>query len=74
MMPGDFIHVLGDTHTYVNQVDLFKEQMERDTREYPVLLIRDTGSSENWDDIDNCKFDIFGYTPHPKIEFPPPAV
>lgn len=74
MMPGDFIHSIGDTHVYVNQVELFKEQVERGPKKFPVLLIRDPGSSDNWDDIDNCKFDVFGYNPHPKIDYPPPAV
>jgi hypothetical protein len=53
MMPGDFIHVVGDAHVYVNQIELFKEQMERTPRQYPVLLITNTGNDTDWSGIND---------------------
>ena len=74
MMPGDFIHTFGDAHVYVNQVELFKQQMDREPRPYPVLLITNTGDGTNWSGIDDCQFEVLGYNPHPAIKFPAPAV
>jgi thymidylate synthase len=74
MMPGDFIHVVGDAHVYVNQVELFKEQMERTPRQYPVLLITNTGNDTDWSGINDCEFEVLGYNPHPTVKYPPPAV
>jgi thymidylate synthase len=74
MMPGDFIHVVGDAHVYVNQIELFKEQMERTPRQYPVLLITNTGNDTDWSGINDCEFQVLGYNPHPAVKYPSPAV
>jgi thymidylate synthase len=74
MMPGDFIHTFGDAHVYVNQLNLFKEQMERTPRQYPVLLITNTGDGTNWSGINDCEFEVLGYDHHPAIKYPAPAV
>lgn len=74
MMPGDFIHVVGDAHVYVNQIELFKEQMNRVPNKYPVLLITNAGNGDSWSGIDGCEFQVLGYNSHPAIKYPPPAV
>lgn len=39
LQPGDFIHVLGDTHIYCNHVEALKEQCQRTPSSFPTLII-----------------------------------
>jgi thymidylate synthase len=62
---GEFIHVLGDAHVYVNHVEPLKEQAMRNPRPFPKLKI----NTENTD-IDSFKFEDFeivGYRPYKTI-------
>lgn len=36
---GEFIHVLGDAHIYLNHVEPLKEQLTRIPRSFPMLEI-----------------------------------
>lgn len=66
LQPGDFVHTIGDAHVYVNHVDALKEQLKREPRPFPKLLIK-----RKVDDIDDFRmedFEIVGYNPHPKIK------
>lgn len=38
-IPGDYIHTMGDVHVYANQVEKFKQQLEREPRPLPHLKI-----------------------------------
>ena len=63
---GDFIHILGDAHVYLNHIDPLKEQLLREPRDFPTLTI-----NPDVTDIDGFKmadFEISGYAPHKKIE------
>lgn len=40
-IPGDYIHTMGDVHVYANQVEKFKQQLEREPRQLPKLKIHD---------------------------------
>ncbi len=68
MVPGEFIHTLGDAHLYNNHLDQAREQLDRDPRPLPTLRI-DTGGREiqrieefNFEDLH-----VEGYDPHPHI-------
>lgn len=74
MMAGDFIHDFGDAHVYVNQVELLEEQIRRDTRKPPVLLIGNVTNVQGWSDVDGYDFRVVGYDPHPAIKYPGAAV
>ncbi|XP_060085352.1 thymidylate synthase-like [Ylistrum balloti] len=66
LKPGDFVHTLGDAHVYVNHIDPLKEQLAREPKPFPKLVIK-----RQVEDIDDFKFEDFeivGYQPHPKIE------
>lgn len=66
MQPGNFIHVMGDTHIYSNHLDALKEQLNRTPRKFPKLKIK-----RNVTDIDDFKFDDFeieDYNPYPPIK------
>ena len=74
MMPGDFIHSIGDCHVYVDQIDLLKEQISRETYPYPTLTITGTDDSLDWSDVDKYEFNVYGYKCHPAIKYPGAAV
>lgn len=66
--PGDFIWTGGDCHIYLNQVDGVREQLRREPRKLPTLIIRrrpPTIFEYRFDD-----FQLLGYDPHPPIKFP----
>jgi thymidylate synthase len=68
LKPGYFVHVLGDTHLYLNHVEQAKLQLERDPRPLPKMKINPNVTS-----IFDFKFEDFtleGYDPHPAIKAP----
>lgn len=65
---GDFIWVGGDTHIYRNHVDQLREQLNRDFRPLPTLVLKDRGQSI--DEYQYSDFKIHGYDPHPAIKLP----
>lgn len=66
LKPGDFVHTLGDAHVYENHIDALKEQLKREPRPYPKLLIK--REVKDIDDFKMDDFEIVGYNPYPKIQ------
>jgi thymidylate synthase len=65
LQPGDFVWTGGDVHIYHNHVDPLREQLTRQPRELPRMMIEDRGQ-----DIFSFRYDDFklvGYRPHPTI-------
>merc|ERR1719403_519007 len=63
---GEFVHVIGDAHVYLNHVEPLKEQLKRTPRKFPVLKI-----NPNKMDIDGFEYKDFkveGYKPHKTIK------
>ncbi len=60
------MHVLGDTHVYLNHVDALGEQLQREPRPFPRLLIK-TARAElgefRFEDLE-----LEGYAPHGPIK------
>jgi thymidylate synthase len=64
---GDFIWTGGDCHIYDNHVAQVTEQLSRDPRPYPELVLaqRDSIFDYTYDDVE-----IRNYDPHPAIKAP----
>ena len=64
--PGEFIHTFGDVHLYNNHIEQAKEQLNRDLRTLPKMII-----NKEIKDINDFKFEDFelvNYNPHPHIK------
>ena len=63
---GKFIHTFGDAHIYTNHIDQIKEQLKRDFKPLPKIIL-----NPKIKDIFNFKyedFELVGYDPHPLIK------
>lgn len=63
--PGEFIHVLGDAHIYMNHMDAIREQLKRNPRAFPTLTI--TSLSKDIDALTIDDFKLAGYNSWEKI-------
>ena len=64
----EFVHTFGDLHLYSNHFDQAFEQLKRDPKPLPKMIIDPTV-----DDIFKFKFESFsleGYDPYPTIKAP----
>ncbi|CAM6020824.1 unnamed protein product [Sphagnum balticum] len=65
LVPGDFIHVLGDAHVYKNHVEPLQAQLKNTPKPFPVLQIKSRRS--NIDLFTANDFELIGYQPHKRI-------
>ncbi|KAJ9655053.1 Thymidylate synthase [Neophaeococcomyces mojaviensis] len=69
LVPGEFIHMLGDAHVYLDHIEALKEQIVREPREFPGLDIRrddrGSGQMDGWNVED---FQVKDYKPHANIK------
>jgi thymidylate synthase len=64
--PGDFIHVLGDAHIYLNHIDQVKMQKNRNP--YPLPTMELNPLKTNIFDFDYEDFTLHNYQAHPHIK------
>lgn len=68
LAPGDFVHTLGDAHLYSNHFEQAREQLAREPRALPKLVLNPDVRSLfdfRYEDIA-----IVNYDPHPAIKAP----
>nr|KYP66108.1 hypothetical protein KK1_012392 [Cajanus cajan] len=66
LVPGDFIHVIGDAHVYRNHVRPLQEQLQNQPKPFPILKINP--KKKDIDSFVAADFKLIGYDPHQKIE------
>ncbi|XP_020588773.1 putative bifunctional dihydrofolate reductase-thymidylate synthase isoform X2 [Phalaenopsis equestris] len=66
LVPGDFIHVIGDAHVYKTHVRPLQEQLRRQPKPFPILKINP--EKKDIDSFTASDFTLVGYDPHQKIE------
>lgn len=64
--PGEFVHTFGDVHIYENHRVQVKEQLTREPRPFPRLIL--DPSVKNIDDFKPEYAQLEGYDPHPPIK------
>ena len=68
LQPGEFIWTGGDCHIYLNQIDGVVEQLKREPRPLPKLVIKRKPASIFEYQFED--FEIIDYNPHPPIKYP----
>ena len=63
---SEFIHMIGDSHIYLNHINALEEQLKRDPKPFPTLTIKN--KIENIENFSFKDFEIIGYESHPPIQ------
>ncbi|MFP3939076.1 MAG: thymidylate synthase [Thermoanaerobaculia bacterium] len=66
--PGDFVHTFGDAHLYLNHLDQAREQLTREPRPLPRMVL--DPAVRRLEDFRYESFRLEGYDPHPHIKAP----
>lgn len=68
MKPKEIIFTCGDTHVYNTHIEPIKEQLKRNPRPFPVLLVNDSVKHKDFNNITVDDFELCGYYPHGNIK------
>jgi thymidylate synthase len=68
LLPGDFVHTLGDAHLYSNHLEQARVQLSREPRPLPRMVL--DPDVRHLDDFRYESFRLEGYDPHPHIKAP----
>jgi len=68
LRPGEFVHTFGDTHLYLNHLEQAREQLSRQPRALPRMILNP--EIRNLFEFRYEDFNLVGYEPHPAIKAP----
>jgi thymidylate synthase len=66
LMPGEFIHTLGDAHLYLNHIEQTQLQLSREQRPLPQMNINPEVKDIFAFQLED--FELLNYDPHPHIK------
>jgi len=66
--PGEFVHSFGDAHIYKNSLEQVKEQLSREPKKLPKLIIPNIKAIEDLENFSIDDFVLDGYESHPAIK------
>ena len=66
--PGDFVHTFGDAHIYKNSINQVKEQLTREPKKLPRLVMPKIQSLESLKEMSIDDFVLEGYKSHPALK------
>ena len=70
LIPGEFVHFIGDAHVYINQIEGCKVQLQRKPTKPPILQFVKMDSVKTIDDFSFENIEIVGYNPQAVIKMP----
>jgi dihydrofolate reductase/thymidylate synthase len=65
LKPGEFVHMMGDSHVYANHVEPLREQLRRRPFAFPTLRINP--AVKDIDQFTFADFEVVNYQSHKKI-------
>jgi thymidylate synthase len=65
---GELVHTLGDAHLYANHLDQAHQQLNRDPRPLPQLVLNPDITAI--DKFELADMEVINYDPHPGIKAP----
>ena len=68
LMPGEFVHTFGDAHIYKNSIEQVKEQLSREPKKLPKLIMPNLDSIEELSEYSVNDFILEGYESHPALK------
>ncbi|CAM6093066.1 unnamed protein product [Calypogeia fissa] len=66
LLPGDFVHVLGDAHVYKTHIEPLQIQLRNSPKPFPTLKIK-SSAAKDIDSITANDFELIGYDSCKKI-------
>lgn len=66
-LPYELIINIGDAHIYKNHIEAIKQQLLRNPKSSPKLVINPKVIDKSWEEMTIEDFELFGYHPYPSI-------
>jgi len=68
MKPKEIIYNSVDCHIYKNHIEQIQEQISRDIRPSPKIILNNSIKNKDWNEISFKDFSLVGYFPNPGIK------
>jgi len=70
MKAKELVISTGDTHVYLNHIDLLECQLNRSPYPFPKFIVSNDVINKDWKELSVNDFDVVGYFSHPSIKLP----